>query len=484
MDVHPRSPIDNTQVFIEGKEFDTNELTSIKLASRRDTITRSADHRSMPGQSINAKVISSKSMTNQTARNRMVSCSFGSNSDRRYNVRSESIRNKRGHNNQFLPLSNNDKVRKRTRSAGTSAIQVQTTILHSAKSNRQYNSHRQLSSGIFRNKSYVSNKVEPSQMSYVSRSAISTQMNYVDKPLTSKRGSYINHSASSRRESYASQRPLHRPSHRPSQSRVSYASHGLVSSSDGSLEIYKSPKSTKAIRRLRKLLDSIDDKDIPDYSLVTDDESEQIRDKFRSYFSTLRENYSELDVPAITADESLKKIHIRYNDYLKQIHVASSSSDYFLGLIVAFLFVEYCGSQLLGLNFTNFTKHHLSRIGKYKRVLIKLGEDNYDSEDTDASPLVQLLFFLILDAIVFLVLGLFADRIDDDLRNTIEKAVGWFVSGNKDKTKPIDGNGVELPPSSNGGSGDGIGGMIQGLLSSFLGGGTTASNVNVPPFSE
>nr|QBK94026.1 MAG: uncharacterized protein LCPAC406_03400 [Pithovirus LCPAC406] len=276
-------------------------------------------------------------------------------------------------------------------------------------------------------------------------------------------------------------------------------------SSVESQEYADSPIETKKRKALRKLLDSADEDNIPDYFILSDDERTRIRIKLRGFLETLRHAYPYIPIPEIKDDESLREIHLRYNQYLKRIHVESSSGDYYIMLIIAFLGIECFGSRFLGLNFTNFAKHHVSRIGKYKRILYELGEMNFDNDDSDASPFTKLGFFLAVDMIVFVILGLLSDNIGDEMRTCIERGIDFFVTGRKKPVLTDSKGGPAKPPEPDGlmsilesgniqdlfkniNSGDNGGGdlmsMLSGVLKAFTGGEKSSAEVNKPPFDE
>ena len=275
-----------------------------------------------------------------------------------------------------------------------------------------------------------------------------------------------------------------------------------ISSSD-SQEYMESPLETKKRRMLRKLLDSADEENIPDYSILSDDERTRIRIKLRGYLETLRHAYPYIPIPEIKDDESLREINLRYNQYLKRIHVESSSSDYYAMLIIAFLGIECIGSRFLGLNFTNFAKHHIARVGKYKKILYDLGEMNFDADESDASPVTKLGFFLAVDMVVFVILGLLSDSIGDGMRTCIEKGIDFFVTGKK-KPVLVDSKGGPVePPKPDGLIGllenDAVQGMIKnfssgeggdflsiitGMFKSFTSGEVSSEDVSKPPFDE
>ena len=107
---HPLSPIDNTNIIVEGKYFDTNRLRSMKLPNEEKidvsyrTISNSAkskNHRRT--SSFDFEPISSDTEHHQ----RRVKSDIG---------------------RQFLPLSNDDRVRKKTRSFGTNKVKIQTQV--------------------------------------------------------------------------------------------------------------------------------------------------------------------------------------------------------------------------------------------------------------------------------------------------------------------------------------------------------------------
>nr|QBK92561.1 MAG: uncharacterized protein LCPAC401_01990 [Pithovirus LCPAC401] len=441
---HPRSPVDTTTVTINGDIFDRNKLNPLGGS-----------------QSVGNNV---SNLSKKVKQEKQVRSLRSRTSER-----------------VFIPVFDNDKVFPRTKSGRSNTIDVRSVVTN-----------------VSRGTDWDNEELKDDR---VHRSRRSTQ-SYRRELNRNLFDSHRSHRSHRSHHSYRSRRSGR--SVRSDDIRFSSRSSVHSISSIESQGYVDSPIETKKRKALRKLLDSADEENIPDYSILSDDERTRIRIKLRGYLETLRHAYPYIPIPEIKDDESLREINLRYNQYLKRIHVESSSGDYYIMLIIAFLGIECFGSRFLGLNFTNFAKHHVSRIGKYKRILYELGEMNFDNDDSDASPITKLGFFLVVDMIVFVILGLLSDNIGDEMRTCIERGIDFFVTGRKKPVLTDSKGGPAKPPEPDGlmsmlesgniqnilskfNSGDGGGdfmSMLSGILKSFMGGEKSSAEVSEPPFDE
>nr|QBK93278.1 MAG: uncharacterized protein LCPAC403_04120 [Pithovirus LCPAC403] len=440
---HPKSPIDSTNVTINGVPFDKRELKPMK--------------------SIEEEEKKSSQSVREIQEDRV----------------RPSRRTKSDTETFYIPVFDNDKVFQRTKSEGTSRIEVHNVITNrddlrknSIRSNHSHRSHRSV-------RSNRSSKDNQNVSHHSHRSHRSVRSNHSHRSHRSHRNHKSYRSGDGRRSVRSHTQTSHRPTHRS----LSIRSDGIRFSNRSSIhsissaepdEYLESPQETNRRRNLRRLLDTADEENIPDYSILSDEERTRIKKKFKGFLATLQHAYPHIQIPEIEMDETLKDINIRYNEYLKRIHVESSSSDYFILLMIAFMAIECLGSKFLGLDFSNFSKHHLKRIGKYKRILYALGEENYNSDELMASPITQLVFFLSIDMVAFVILGLLSDSIGENMRTCIERGIDFFVTGRRKPIKLTDEKGDPVAPPPVEGFGNLLGslesGGIKELLSNLGGG--------------
>lgn len=154
-------------------------------------------------------------------------------------------------------------------------------------------------------------------------------------------------------------------------------------------------------------------KDIPDYDLLTADQQVYIRAKFVVKFGMIRETWPQYEIPIPSGTMSLKHMHIMYNHYVKHIYARENAQTYMLYVVAGWLVMEIVAVKLLNLPAGKFTEFRMNRMGKYKILLIQLGE-KYHGEFGEGWPVeVKILMMSLIEMIVFIAVRWFLGSLND-----------------------------------------------------------------------
>jgi hypothetical protein len=206
---------------------------------------------------------------------------------------------------------------------------------------------------------------------------------------------------------------------------------------------------------------------IPTYSEMSETDQGRIREDFRIKFGILRSSFNHLNIPLPTEQESLETIHAKYDQYIRHIHVSGSVDQYKIYLIILFLGIELFCTKILNLDMGGFTINQLSSMNRYERLLIELGERNYNSGSSSWPVEIRILVIALVNAIIFLIVKTFAGFLGPDVANMIQNIITNILSGNSQPKVKEDGT---IDPSVTSGNGGGLGGLDLGSLLGSLGG--------------
>ena len=250
----------------------------------------------------------------------------------------------------------------------------------------------------------------------------------------------------------------------------------------------KNPSGIKAPTRLRRKPANAktakskvytSERAMPDYAAMSEEEEARWRADFNIKLGILREAYSNFDIPTFDKNTSLEVIHQHYERYVQQIHIDNSVGNYKVYLLILFASIELFCVKILGLDMGGYCINQLTMMNKYERLLVELGEKSSVSIGSEWPVEARLCGLALFNAIVFLVVRLFASYLGDGLGPVLQKIVNSFLTKD-DATEHIKkaqgispdkeeySEGVPEAPSKGGGFD--LSSLIGGL-SGMLGGG-------------
>lgn len=130
------------------------------------------------------------------------------------------------------------------------------------------------------------------------------------------------------------------------------------------------------------------------------EDPEETRQEYLMRFKLLKRSYPGHEFPVYTEHTDLKTLKRMYEDTFKMITLDTTVSNYRTWISAAFLGIEFAANKL-GLDFTGFAKFQLSKMDKYERLLIELGERSYSQFANNWPVEIRLLGIILLDAGLF-----------------------------------------------------------------------------------
>ncbi len=186
-------------------------------------------------------------------------------------------------------------------------------------------------------------------------------------------------------------------------------------------------------------------KDIPDYSLLSPEQQVYIRTRFSIKFDMIRDTWPQYSVPNPSDNMPLEHIHIMYNHYVKHIYARENAQTYMLYVIVGWLVMEIIAVKLLGLPAGKFIEYRMKKMGKYKILLIQLGE-KYHGDFGEGWPVeVRIIMMSLIEMVLFIAVRWLLGNIGDNgvnasvdtVSNLIDRYFGITGVSNPDRDDAI-----------------------------------------------
>jgi len=235
----------------------------------------------------------------------------------------------------------------------------------------------------------------------------------------------------------------------------------------------KKPQANKVGRKVY-----VSERAMPDYSSMSEEEEARWRADFTVKMGILREAYSDFDIPHFDESVPLEVIHQHYERYVQQIHIDNSVGNYKVYLLILFASIELFCVKILGLDMGGYCINQLTMMNKYERLLVELGEKSSVSVGSDWPVEARIAGLALFNAVVFLVVRLFAGYLGDGLGNVLQQIVNSFLTKGDatEHIKKAQGIGADkeeysegVPQAPEKGGGFDLSSLIGGL-SGMLGG--------------
>ena len=201
--------------------------------------------------------------------------------------------------------------------------------------------------------------------------------------------------------------------------------------------------------------------EIPDYASMPEDERKQWREEFRIKFGLLRKGFRDYSIPDLDPEEPLEMIHLRYERYIRHIHISGAADSYRNYLLLYFLILEFIATKLLGLPANGFTMAQLNSMSRYEDLLIKLGEKWYVPGGSEWPVEYRIVFLSLFNMVLFIAMKWLAKYVGGEnvSQALIDTIVGGVVNNNGNNMSP------DTDPSAALGSGFDLGSLIGGITS-------------------
>ena len=201
--------------------------------------------------------------------------------------------------------------------------------------------------------------------------------------------------------------------------------------------------------------------EIPDYASMPEEERKQWREEFRIKFGLLRKGFRDYSIPDLDPEEPLEMIHLRYERYIRHIHISGAADSYRNYLLLYFLILEFIATKLLGLPANGFTMAQLNSMSRYEDLLIKLGEKWYVPGGSEWPVEYRIVFLSLFNMVLFIAMKWLAKYVGGEnvSQALIDTIVGGVVNNNGNNMSP------DTDPSAALGSGFDLGSLIGGITS-------------------
>ena len=244
-----------------------------------------------------------------------------------------------------------------------------------------------------------------------------------------------------------------------------------------------------------------DVRDMPDYDSMTEQQQAAWHADFNIKLGILRNAYPKFDIPHLDENVPLEIKHQHYERYVQQIHLDNSVGNYKFYLLILFAIIELICVKVLGLDLGGYTINQLTMLNKYERLLIELGEKSYAPSGSEWPVEVRIVMLSLFNAVVFLVIRLFASYLGPGVGDVLQQIVNAFMN-NEDASSHIKkaqkiginadtdeyADGVPEPPANGGfdfGSLiNGLGGMLGNMGGNNNQARTTSRSSRTPTFRE
>jgi len=151
----------------------------------------------------------------------------------------------------------------------------------------------------------------------------------------------------------------------------------------------------------KKIKKTVSKETIPDYVNMSQEDQDEWRAIFRGHFMSISSDHPKYDISYPGDHESLTRIHLIYIEYIKQICAHMNAESYRVGLVLILAAIELFGTKYLKMPFSGFTQHQINNFDRYRSLLLKMGEENWNSGSSSQPAFVQMLMFGAMQLVLF-----------------------------------------------------------------------------------
>ena len=145
-------------------------------------------------------------------------------------------------------------------------------------------------------------------------------------------------------------------------------------------------------------------------------------------FRILKKQYRNRDIPEFTEHDDIITMKTTYERTLKEIGLETNLENYRMYLIGSFMAIEFASTHWMGVNLDGFYTQQMLMMDKYDRLLIELGEKSYTRWGSNLPVEVRLLGFVILQAGLFYLGKIIADKAGSSVAELFKNITGQPVA--------------------------------------------------------
>ena len=167
-------------------------------------------------------------------------------------------------------------------------------------------------------------------------------------------------------------------------------------------------------------------------SQETDDKKRHLIFKFKS----LQKSYPDENISDYTIYSDYSTMKEDYDNTLRRLSMDTTVESYKKYLTYGFMGVEYLLGSWFGLDMKGFTQQQIISMKSYEKLLIELGEKNYEPVGASRWPVeVRLIFLIIINSAFFIGSKLIMQKSGTNFIDIMNNFSSFATSGEKKKKK-------------------------------------------------
>lgn len=186
------------------------------------------------------------------------------------------------------------------------------------------------------------------------------------------------------------------------------------------------------------------ERSIPNLNYAEDDDedTENMKREMLFKFQLLKRSYPNVDIPNFTVHSSLKKMQESYDDTLRFLSLESSVDSYKNILVGTFMLSEYALSYLK-FDMSGFTQQQILNMSSYEKLLIELGQRNYQPQGEQWPVEVRLVGLVFVNAVVFILSKMILQKTGSNLMGLMNNSMRQKMTNDFHSELNNPGNNVD-----------------------------------------
>jgi len=180
----------------------------------------------------------------------------------------------------------------------------------------------------------------------------------------------------------------------------------------------------------------------PDDEIVTRSimEAQRVRDEeeraiYSVRFAILRDAFKNMNISEPGPESSLEVVRAKYSKYKDIIHIQSSVERNKMYLMIMWLTIEYCLTNLFRLPFSGYTKEQMKQMHKYETYLTSLAERSLKGSNGETSdPRFDILTMAFVNAIAFGIVCALSRFVGKEQAESLKDTVMSVATGGDGKS--------------------------------------------------
>ena len=162
----------------------------------------------------------------------------------------------------------------------------------------------------------------------------------------------------------------------------------------------------------------------PFAGLSPEEREKKERELYMWKFQILRMQWKGHKIPEFGEFAAVDEMKRVYDATVREISLTASVDRYKKYLFYLFMGLEYAATQWMGFNIEGFTAQQLLMMNDYEVLLVELGEKSYLSLNSNWPVEVRLLFMVVVNAAVFFVGKMVAEKSGSTAANLFRHITG------------------------------------------------------------